>query len=106
MLLHSNRTGRIDSDRPGESSAACLALIRPVNEGIHPLGVPVDVRLTGIYRSFGVEMDNADTDFNDVSLREALGIPTLGTTIYFSSVRAIGHEDYPDSSQRPRWMPR
>ena len=51
MLLHSNRTGRIDSDRPGESSAACLALIRPVNEGIHPLGVPVDVRLTGIYRS-------------------------------------------------------
>jgi hypothetical protein len=106
MLLHSNRTGRIDSNRPGESSAAFLALVRPVNEGIYSLRVPVDARLTGIYRSFGVEMDDADTDFNDVSLRESLGIPTLGTTIYFSTVRAIGHEDYPDSSQRPRWMPR
>jgi hypothetical protein len=40
-------------------------------------------------------MDDADTDFNDVSFREALGIPALWATIYFSSLCAIGHEDSP-----------
>jgi hypothetical protein len=29
----------------------------------------------------------------------------LGATIYLSSLCAIGHEDFPDSSQRPRRMP-